>query len=173
MKSSVLAVTLMLPVMASAVPNERISPSVTEAAFGLLEDGGKVSLYTLTNSTGAEVRIINYGAIVVSLKVPDREGRLRDVVLGYDDLAGYVQDKAFLGTIVGRYANRIAAGRFRLDGKTYQLDLNDGPNHLHGGAQGFYKKLWKAEKVKGEGGPGVKLTYVSADGEGGYPGKVA
>ena len=172
MKASVLAVTLMLPMMASAAPTKRINPSVTEAAFGLLEDGGKVSLYTLTSSTGAEVRIINYGAIVVSLKVPDRAGRLRDVVLGHDDLAGYVQDKAFLGTIVGRYANRIAAGRFTLDGKTYQLDLNDGSNHLHGGAQGFYKKLWKAEKVKGEGGPGVKLTYVSAAGEGGYPGEV-
>jgi aldose 1-epimerase len=172
MKSSVLVVTLMLPMMVSAVPNRRIDPSVTEAAFGRLEDGGKVSLYTLTNSTGAEVRIINYGAIVVSLKVPDRAGRLRDVVLGYEDLAGYVQDRAFLGAIVGRYANRIAAGRFTLDGKTYQLDLNDGPNHLHGGAQGFYKKRWKAEKVKGEGDPGLKLTYVSADGEGGYPGKV-
>ncbi len=172
MKSSLLAVTLMLLMVAPAVANRRINPSITEAAFGLLADGGKVSLYTLTNSTGAEVRIINYGAIVVSLKVPDRAGKLRDVVLGYDDLAGYVQDKAFLGTIVGRYANRIAAGRFTLDGKTYQLDLNDGSNHLHGGAQGFYKKLWKAEKVKGEGGLGVKLTYLSADGEGGYPGKV-
>ena len=172
MKSMVLASALMLPVIASAAPDKRIEPTVTEAAFGLLEDGGKVSLYTLTNSTGAEVRIINYGAIVVSLKVPDRAGRLRDVVLGYDDLGGYVQDKAFLGAIVGRYANRIAAGRFTLDGKSYQLDLNDGLHHLHGGAQGFYKKLWKAEKVRGKGGPGVKLTYDSADGEGGYPGKV-
>ena len=113
MKASVLAVTLMLPLMASAVPNKRINPSVTEAAFGVLEDGGKVTLYTLTNAAGAEVRIINYGAIVVSLKVPDREGTLRDVVLGYDDLAGYVKDKAFLGATVGRYANRIAAGSSR------------------------------------------------------------
>ena len=109
MKSMVLASALMVPVIASAAPDKRIDPTVTEATFGVLEDGGKVSLYTLTNSTGAEVRIINYGAIVVSLKVPDRAGRLRDVVLGYDDLAGYVQDKAFLGAIVGRYANRIAA----------------------------------------------------------------
>ena len=173
MKWCVLVVTLMLPLVASAAASKRITPSITEAAFGVLDDGGKVSLFTLTNSAGVEVRIINYGAIVVSLKVPDRAGRLRDVVLGYDDLAGYVQDKAFLGAIVGRYANRIAAGRFTLDGKTYQLDLNDGSNHLHGGAQGFHKKLWKAEKLKGEGGPSVKLTYLSADGEGGYPGKVA
>jgi len=174
MKSTVLALTLMmLPMSASAVPDKRTKPSVSEAPFGTLADGGKVSVYTLTNSTGAEVRIINYGAIVVSLKVPDRAGKLRDVVLGYDDLAGYVQDKAFLGAIVGRYANRIAAGKFTLDGKSYQLDLNNGLHHLHGGAEGFYKKLWKAEKVKkGKGDPAVKLTYVSPDGEGGYPGKV-
>ncbi len=121
---------------------------------------------------GAEARIINYGAILVSLKVPDRQGTLRDVVLGYDDLAGYVKDKSFLGATVGRYANRIAAGKFTLDGKTYQLDLNNPPNHLHGGAEGFYKKLWHSEPVKGKDGPGVKLTYVSPDGEGAYPGKV-
>ena len=162
-----------LSMMAVAAPNKKSQPSVVEAPFGVLEDGGKVSVYTLTNKSGAEVRIINYGAIVVSLKVPDRAGKLRDVVLGYDALAGYVRDKAFLGTIVGRYANRIAAGKFTLDGKTYQLDLNNDGNHLHGGAQGFYRKLWKAEKVKnGKGDPAVKLTYVSPDGEGGYPGKL-
>ena len=172
MKSTILAFMLTLPTIASAVPNKKTEPSVAEAAFGILEDGRKVSLYTLTNSAGAEVRIINYGAIVVSLKVPDRQGKLRDVVLGYDDLAGYVQDGAYLGAIVGRYANRIASGRFTLDGKTYQLNLNDGPNHLHGGPRGFHKKLWKAERVKGKGGPGVELTYVSQDGEEGYPGKV-
>jgi aldose 1-epimerase len=181
MKSIVFALILMLPMVASAGPDKSKSkgkgkgmkPSVSEAPFGTLPEGGKVRVYTLTNSSGAEVRIINYGAIVVSLKVPDRAGTLRDVVLGYDALAGYVQDKAFLGTIVGRYANRIAAGRFTLDGKAYQLDLNNGANHLHGGAQGFYRKLWKAQRVvAGKGGPGVKLTYVSPDGEGGYPGQV-
>jgi aldose 1-epimerase len=163
---------LVLSMSASAVHGKKAEASAVEAPFGVLPDGGKVSLYTLTNRAGVEVRIINYGAIVVSLKVPDRAGKLRDVVLGYDDLAGYVQDKAFLGAIVGRYANRIAAGKFTLDGKTYQLDLNNGPHHLHGGAQGFYRKLWKAEKVKGQGDPALKLTYVSPDGEGGYPGKV-
>jgi aldose 1-epimerase len=158
------------PVAAAAAPSKKTEPSVAEAPFGTLEDGGKVTLYTLTNASGAEARIINYGAIVVSMKVPDREGKLRDVVLGYDDLAGYAKDKDFFGSTVGRYGNRIGAGKFTLDGKTYQLDLNNGPNHLHGGSQGFFKKLWKSEPVKGKDGPGVKLTYVSKDGEQGYPG---
>ena len=165
-----LVLVFALPLAARA--GKKGAPSASETAFGTLADGRKVSLFTLTNPSGAEVKIIAYGAIVVSLKVPDRAGTLRDVVLGYDDLAGYLQDKAFLGATVGRYANRIAAGKFTLDGKTYQLDLNNGPNHLHGGADGFYKKLWTAKLVKGKQGPGVALTCVSADGEDGYPGKV-
>lgn len=179
---SALALAFTLPVLAtatataSAEPSKKAEPkaesAVAETAFGTLDDGGKVTLYTLTNPSGAEARIINFGAIVVSLKVPDRQGKLRDVVLGYDDLAGYVKDKDFFGSTVGRYGNRIAAGKFTLDGKSYQLDVNNGPNHLHGGAHGFYKKLWKAEPVKGKDGPGVKLTYVSKDGEEGYPGTV-
>jgi aldose 1-epimerase len=171
---SALALAFTLPMMASASaePDKKAEPSVAETAFGTLENGGKVTLYTLTNPSGSEVRIINYGAIVVSLKVPDLQGKPRDVVLGYDSLEGYVKDKDFFGATVGRYGNRIGAGKFTLDGKSYQLDLNNGPNHLHGGAQGFYKKLWKAEPVKSKDGPGVKLTYVSKDGEEGYPGKV-
>ena len=175
-----LALALALPMTAAAEPtlkneakNERKdAPSVAETAFGTLDDGGKVSLYTLTNAAGAEAKIINYGATVVSLKVPDRQGKLRDVVLGYDDLAGYVKDKDFFGVTVGRFGNRIGAGKFTLDGKTYQLDLNNGPNHLHGGAHGIYKRLWKSEPTKRKDGPAVKLTYVSPDGEQGYPGKV-
>ena len=177
---SALAFLFTLPMMTtasasasgSAEPSKTAEPSVGETAFGTLADGGKVTLYTLTNASGAEARIINYGAIVVSLTVPDRQGKARDVVLGYDSLEGYVKDKDFFGSTVGRYGNRIAAGKFTLDGKTYQLDVNNGPNHLHGGAHGFYKKLWKAEAVKGKDGPGVKLTYVSKDGEEGYPGTV-
>src|SRR5664279_2916286 len=170
---SALVLALALPMVASAAePAKKAEPSVTEAAFGTLEDGGKVTLYTLTNAAGAEAKIMNFGGTVVSLKVPDRQGKLRDVVLGYDDLAAYVKDKDFFGVIVGRYGNRIGAGKFTLDGKTYQLDINNGPNHLHGGAHGFFKKLWKAEPVKGKAGPGVKLTYVSKDGEEGYPGTV-
>ena len=179
---SVLALTLSLPITVSAAAEPtkkpelktepKAEPSIAETAFGTLEDGGKVTLYTLTNASGAEARIINYGAIVVSLKVPDKQGKLQDVVLGYDDLAGYVKGKDFFGSTVGRFGNRVGAGKFTLDKKTYQLDLNNGPNHLHGGAHGFYKKLWKAEPVKGKEGPGVKLTYVSKDGEEGYPGTV-
>jgi len=193
---SAFALAFVLPTTASAEPNTKPEPgkkaepsakpepgkkathsmkpgpSVAETPFGTLEDGGKVTLYTLTNASGAEAKIIDYGAIVVSLKVPDQKGQLRDVVLGYDDLAGYVKDKDFFGSTVGRYGNRIGGGKFTLDKKTYQLDLNNGPNHLHGGAHGFYKKLWKSEPVEGKAGPGVKLTYVSKDGEEGYPGTV-
>jgi aldose 1-epimerase len=172
-KTSLLAVVLAsaLPLGAAAA-SKKAEPSVAEAAFGELEDGAKVSIYTLTNANGAEARITNYGARVVSLKVPGKDGKLRDVVLGYDDLAAYAKDKDFFGSTVGRYGNRIGAGKFTIDGKTYQLDLNNGPNHLHGGSHGFYAKLWKAAKVVGKGGPGVKLTYVSKDGEEGYPGTV-
>jgi aldose 1-epimerase len=167
---SALALVMALPMIASAEPSKMVEPSVVETAFGALDDGAKVSLYTLTNASGAEAKITNFGAIVVSLKVPDRKGELQDVVLGYDDLAGYVKDKDFFGATVGRYGNRIGAGKFTLDGKTYQLDLNNGPNHLHGGAHGIFKKLWKAEPVKSKEGPSVVLTYVSKDGEEGYPG---
>ena len=150
----------------------RSAAPVAETAFGALPDGTPVKLFTLTNHAGVEARIINYGAIVVSLKVPDRNGKLHDVVLGYDDLAGYLKDKAFLGATVGRYANRIAAGKFTLDGKSYQLTVNDGPNHLHGGPGGVYKRVWAAEPVRDSQDPSVKLTYVSPAGEEGYPGKV-
>jgi aldose 1-epimerase len=155
----------------AAAGSKKVAPSVVEAPFGTLEDGGKVTLFTLTNASGAEAKVINYGAILVSLKVPDRDGKLRDVVLGYDDLAGYAKDKDFFGSTVGRYGNRIGAGKFTLDGKSYQLSINNGSNHLHGGTHGFFKQLWKAEPMKGKE-PGVKLTYVSKDGEEGYPGTV-
>jgi aldose 1-epimerase len=174
---SAVVLALALPMVASAAePSKKVEPktesALAETPFGTLADGGKVTLYTLTNASGAEAKIINFGATVVSLKVPDKQGKLRDVVLGYDDLASYVKDKDFFGVTVGRFGNRIGAGKFTLDGKTYQLDLNNGPNHLHGGAHGIYKRLWKAEPAKSKDGPAVKLTYVSPDGEEGYPGKV-
>jgi aldose 1-epimerase len=174
MKTTLIALALAcsLPMSASAKSTKKAEASVAESAFGTLDSGESVTLYALTNPSGAEVKIINFGAIVVSLKVPDRQGTPRDVVLGYDDLAGYVKDKDFFGATVGRYGNRIAAGQFTLDGKTYQLDVNNGLNHLHGGSKGIYKRLWKGEAVKGKEGPGVKLTYVSKDGEEGYPGTV-
>jgi aldose 1-epimerase len=170
---SVFAFAFALPALVFAAPAapKKAAPTLTQSDFGTLEDGGKVTIFTLTNAAGAEAKIINFGAILVSMKVPDKEGKLRDVVLGYDDLASYVKDKDFFGVTVGRYGNRIGGGKFTLDGKTYQLDQNNGQNHLHGGAKGIYKQLWKAVPVKGKD-PGVKLTLVSKDGDQGYPGTV-
>lgn len=139
--------------------------------FGTVE-GKQIDIYTLTNKNGARVRITNYGAIVVSLMMPDRNGNLADVVSGYDSLAGYINDKSFFGATVGRYGNRIGKGKFQLDGEEYQLTINDGQNHLHGGVKGFYKAVWNAEPVENDSAPSLKLTYVSPDGEEGYPGTV-
>lgn len=137
--------------------------------FGMLGDQ-LVKLFTLTNASGAQVSIAEYGGIVVSLKVPDRDGNLGDVVLGYDNLDSYVEDTPYFGAITGRYANRIAAGRFEIDGTTYELPVNNGPNSLHGGIKGFDKVIWTGEPTAP--GDGVAFTYVSADGEEGYPGKL-
>jgi aldose 1-epimerase len=145
---------------------------IEKVFFGKLPDGREVDLYTLKNSTGSSITVINYGAIVTSITVPDRNGKLENVVLCYDSLDGYVNDQSYLGAIAGRYGNRIAKGRFQLDGKSFQLTVNDGQNHLHGGKNGFNKKLWKAEIVEGGKEPSLALTYVSPDGEEGYPGMV-
>ena len=149
---------------------ENISP-IQKKQFGTI-DGKPVEVYTLTNEKGAKVRITNYGAIVVSLLIPDRNGNLADIVTGYDSLSGYANDRSFFGAIVGRYGNRIGKGKFTLDGKEYQLTVNDGENHLHGGNVGFYKALWTAETIENDGVQSLKLTYVSPDGEEGYPGTV-
>src|SRR5579871_1602342 len=134
-------------------------------------DGRPVTLYTLTNAHGVEVRAMNYGGIIVSLRVPDRKGELADIVLGHEDLKGYTPNPPYFGVIVGRYANRIANGRFTLDGKTYNLRKNDGPNTLHGGVtRTFDKVVWDAEPLKG--GMGVAFTYLSKDGEEGFPGNL-
>ena len=133
-------------------------------------DGQAVKLFTLVNDGGAQVSIIEYGGIVVGIQVPDRDGNLGDVVLGYDDLDSYVEDTPYFGAITGRYANRIAGGLFQLDGATYELPVNNAPNSLHGGIKGFDKVVWKGEPT--EAGDGVTLTYVSADGEEGYPGRL-
>jgi len=144
--------------------------SVARADFGRTADGQKVELFTLTNAHGIEVRAINYGGIIVSLRVPDRAGHLGDVVLGYDSLDGYLKATPYFGAIVGRYGNRIAKGAFTLEGRTYKLVTNNGPNHLHGGTRGFDKVVWKADPFDGPSGVGVVLTYTSPDGEEGYPG---
>ncbi len=146
-------------------------PGVTRASFGQLPDGRAVELFTLTNARGVEARVTNYGATITVLRTPDRAGRLDDIVLGYDDLAGYLTAaNPYFGTVVGRYGNRIAAGRFTLDGATYQLARNNGPNSLHGGLRGFDKRLWTAEPFERPDGVGVVLRYTSAAGEEGFPG---
>ncbi|HYG10865.1 MAG TPA: aldose epimerase family protein [Pyrinomonadaceae bacterium] len=136
-------------------------------------DGQRVELYTLTNSRGVEAKITNYGATVVSLKVPDRAGRFADVLLGYDTLEDYRQSTFYVGPVIGRYANRIAGGRFTLNGKEYKLAVNNGENHLHGGLKGFDKVVWKARPLRARGGAALELTYLSPDGEEGYPGNLS
>lgn len=139
-------------------------------AWGSLDSGEQIDLYTLRNSKGMEAAITNYGGRLVRLKTPDRDGKVEDVVLGFDTLDGYVQKNPYFGALVGRYANRIANGQFTLDGKTYHLARNNGENALHGGLKGFDKVAWSAKEVTGSGGPALELTYVSKDGEEGYPG---
>ena len=129
-------------------------------------------IYTLSNANGVEVRTIPYGAIIMSIKVPDRGGHLDDIVLGFDTPDGYLKTHPYFGAIVGRYGNRIAKGHFTLDGVTFTLATNNGPNHLHGGVKGFDKVVWQAEPFDRDGAHGVAYTYVSADGEEGYPGAV-
>ncbi|HSB53418.1 MAG TPA: aldose epimerase family protein, partial [Gemmatimonadales bacterium] len=138
--------------------------------FGTAPDGQAVELVTLSNGRGMEVRVMTYGAIIVSLKAPDRNGMPGDVVLGYDSLTGYLRESPYFGAVVGRYGNRIAKGRFSLKGIEYRLAVNNGPNHLHGGVRGFDKVVWTAEPFENQRGVGVNLTYTSPDGEEGYPG---
>ncbi len=137
--------------------------------FGKLTEGVEIKMYSLSNSKGMSADIINYGAIVATLKVPDRNGKIEDIILGFDDLAGYEKDNTFQGAIVGRYGNRIDRGKFTLDGQEYQLDINSGQNHLHGGVHGFYRQVWTAKQLSPAS---VQMTISSPDGEGGYPGKV-
>ncbi|MFF9552705.1 aldose epimerase family protein [Methylobacterium fujisawaense] len=158
----------------AAIPG--LTPAPAQAAepvrtvFGTLPDGRSVEEVTLTNGKGITARILSWGALLRSLDVPDRSGKAADVVLGYNDLASYLTKGSYFGVSVGRYANRIRAGRFTLDGQTYTLATNDGPNALHGGAAGFDKRLWTITAVKGGAAPSVTLRYVSPDGEEGYPG---
>ena len=144
--------------------------SVHMENFGTLPDGKLVQLYTLRNSHGMQVKLTNFGAITVSILVPDKKGHLADVVLGFDNLAGYLENKPYFGATVGRFANRIANGAFTLDGKRYSLPINNGPNSLHGGIKGFNKVVWSAKPLDNKTRPGVTFTYLSKDGEEGYPG---
>ena len=143
---------------------------MTPDSFGRLPDGTDVGLFALSNARGLEVRAIAYGAILVSVRAPDRRGRLDDIVLGCDDLEGYLARSRYFGAVVGRYGNRIANGRFTLDGRTFQLATNNGPNHLHGGVKGFDKVVWRAQPYARDGHTAVAFSYTSPDGEEAYPG---
>jgi aldose 1-epimerase len=146
--------------------------SVKKEAYGKTNDGEEVDQYILTNSSGMTAKIITYGAILTELDVPDREGKPDEVVLGFDTLKEYMTENPFFGATVGRVANRIAKGKFTLDGKEYKLAVNNGPNALHGGLKGFDKVEWKAEPKTEPNGAAVELRHVSKDGEEGYPGNV-
>jgi aldose 1-epimerase len=139
-------------------------------AWGDLPSGEQIFLYTLRNAKGIEAQITNFGGRVVTLRTPDRRGKLDDIVLGFDDLQSYVNKNPFFGALVGRYANRIANGEFSIDGKPFHLAKNNGTNALHGGLKGFDKVAWQASGTHNEQGPALKLTYVSKEGEEGYPG---
>jgi aldose 1-epimerase len=168
---------LLLTLLVSAVMGREAAPAkhkrqVRKESFGKTGDGRPVDLYNLTNSKGVELRAMTYGGIIVSLRVPDKNGNLGDIVLGHDKLEGYLVNPPFFGVIVGRYANRIANGTFSLDGVKYTLPKNDGPNSLHGGVNGFNKQVWEAKEFKNAKGVGVAFSYLSKDGEEGYPGNL-
>jgi len=148
----------------------RMQACVRKSSFGKLPNGAAVDLYTLANANGLIVKIIALGTIITELHVPDRDGKLGNIVLGFDNLAQYAKGHPYFGCTVGRVANRIAKGRFTLDGQTYALAINNGPNHLHGGLKGFDKVVWQAEP---QAGASVKFSYNSPDGEEGYPGTLA
>jgi aldose 1-epimerase len=143
---------------------------ISRQSFGETQDGKSVELFTLRNKNRMEAKITNYGGIVVSLLVPDRNGTMGDVVLGYDTLGNYIADNPYFGALIGRFGNRISKGRFTLDGVDYRLAVNDGENHLHGGLKGFDKVVWDAAEAESREGPALHLKYVSPDGEEGYPG---
>lgn len=147
-------------------------PSISKASFGTLPDGQNADLYTLTNANGMHANITNYGGIITHLSVPDKNGKFDDVVLGFDSLQHYLSGHPFFGALVGRYGNRIANGKFTLDGQTYDLFVNNGPNALHGGKKGFDKVIWDTREIQSDSTVGLEMTYTSADMEEGYPGEL-
>jgi aldose 1-epimerase len=157
------------------IKKEERKMEVKREFFGRLADGTEVETFILTNSHGLEIKVMNYGATLLSLRIPDRNGKFADVVLGHRNLENYLKRETnpYFGSTIGRYANRIKRGKFYLDGKEYNLTINDGKNHLHGGTNGFDRKVWKAEPFKEEKAVGVKFSYFSKDGEEGYPGNLS
>ena len=167
-----LALTLLIPLGCSMdEPTTEAQRSVTQATFGTMPSGQPVEVYTLTNANGVELRAITYGGTIVSLKTPDRNGQLADIVLGFDSISKYLDPPPpYFGAIIGRYGNRIGGAQFTLDGHTYTLAKNNGENSLHGGEKGFDKVIWSGEPMETDSTVGVKFSYTSPDGEEGYPG---
>jgi aldose 1-epimerase len=173
---TILSVSLGAAVLVGCVDVSKTSQQkgqIIVKPFGRAPDGSEVNLYTLRNNKGAEVGICNYGGLVIFLKVPDRNGKFADVVLGYDNLPDYIKDTPYFGALIGRYGNRIAKGKFTLGGKEYTLAVNNGPNALHGGLKGFDKVVWEPRFLATPAGPSLELLYVSKDGEEGYPGTLS
>jgi len=168
-----LVITVGIIILSGVMMKVEAKPTIKKGFWGKTAEGRAVEIYTLKNSKGAEAQIITYGGTVVSLKMPDRNGKFADVVLGYDSIADYEENQAYFGALIGRYGNRIAKGKFNLDGKEYTLAKNNGENHLHGGPKGYHKVVWTARPTVDKSGANLELTYLSRDGEEGYPGNLS
>ncbi len=166
---TLIAGILGLSILSCNAPAEQ---AIKKESWGQTPDGKAVNLYTLKSSSGLEVKITDFGGVITAVNAPDKSGKVDNVVLGFDDLSLYLEKRSFFGAIIGRYGNRIDKGQFTLNDSTYQLSLNDGPNHLHGGTNGFDQKVWDATPIDAPEGPALKLTYLSKDGEEGYPGNL-
>jgi aldose 1-epimerase len=169
-----LGITIIAALAMATMSNSASASDIETAVYGKLDDGREVKIFTLTNANGLTAKVMEYGAILVGIEVPDSQGRMADITLGFDSLAGWMNNKNFFGSTVGRFGNRIAHGKFTLDGREYTLATNNHPGdipcHLHGGVVGFNRVLWHGESVRKTGARGVALTYTSKDGEEGYPG---
>src|SRR6516225_3886775 len=172
-KPQVLVALSLVGLLAGCTSAPTAHDNLGRQLFGHTPDGTPVYLFTLRNAQGAEARICNYGGLVLSLKVPDRDGKMGDVVLGYDNLADYIKETPYFGALIGRYGNRIAKGQFTLDGRQYTLATNNYPNSLHGGVKGFDKVIWQPSLLTSPEGPALKLMHLSHDGEEGYPGNLS
>jgi len=171
MRRAILVLSMMV-VVGHWAQGSQPKMSIDVKPMGKMPDGTQVDVYTLTNGHGLAAKIMTYGATLIALQTPDRQGELANITLHLDSLDEYLAGHPFFGSVAGRYANRIAGGRFTLDGKEYRLPTNNGPNHLHGGPKGFDKAVWKARTEQDEGSASVELTHVSPDGDAGYPGKL-
>jgi len=168
-----LVLTIGIVFLSGVMMKVEAKPGVKKGFWGKTAGGQTVEIYTLKNSKGAQTRIITYGGTVVSMKMPDKNGKFSDVVLGFDSVTDYEKQQSYIGALIGRYGNRIAKGKFTLDGNEYVLVKNNGENHLHGGVKGFDKVVWTAKPSADKNGANLELTYLSRDGEEGYPGNLS